>query len=115
MLNALANRAPYAKLAGEVKFGCRAFLPSDLVYVPQFDEFNQNLTVLEQIEMVGALKCRDVKAMRKRLANLLNILGLADKMNVLCRNLTSGELKRVSVGMGMISNPNVLFLDGESL
>lgn len=111
LLNALSNRAPYARLDGEITFGKRAFLPSDLVYVPQFDEFNPNLTVKEQMALVGELKCQDVAAMRKRLSHLLTILGLADKVHVRCANLTSGELKRVSVGMGMISNPNVLFLD----
>jgi ABC-type multidrug transport system ATPase subunit len=111
LLNALSNRTPYARLEGDVKFGNRPFLPSDLVYVPQFDEFNPNLTVLEQIQLVGDLKCADRVSMKRRLANLLSILGLADKMHTSCRELSSGELKRVSVGMGMISNPNVLFLD----
>lgn len=111
LLNALSNRAPYAKLKGEVTFGKRPFLPSDLVYVPQFDEFNGNLSVIEQIQLVGELKCQDAQAMKARLGNLLTILGLADKMNMQCKYLTGGELKRVSVGMGMVSNPNVLFLD----
>ena len=110
LLNALSNRAPYAKLVGDVTFGKRPFTAADLVYVPQFDEFNQNLTVYETIELVGLLKCKDADAMRRRLGNLLSILGLAPKVNTLCKELTSGELKRVSVGMGMISNPNVLFL-----
>ncbi len=111
LLNALSNRAPYARLEGEVMFGQRPFVATDLVYVPQFDEFNGNLTVYEQIEFVGEMKCSDVIEMRHRLNHLLTILGLASKAKVHCRNLTSGELKRVSVGMGMISNPNVLFLD----
>lgn len=92
-------------------FGTRTLTSSDLVYVPQFDEFNNNLTVFEQIEFVGAMKCRDVIGMRKRLGRLLQILGLTDKAHTRCSQLTGGELKRVSVGMGMISNPNVLFAD----
>eukprot|EP01033_Poteriospumella_lacustris_P003037 gene3037-2222_t len=111
LLNALGNRAPYAKIVGEVTFGKRPFTAADLVYVPQFDEFNQNLTVYEQIEFVGAMKCQDKREMRRRLGHLLTILGLADQVHTSCKDLTSGELKRVSVGMGMISNPNVLFLD----
>lgn len=111
LLNALSNRAPFARLEGEVSFGKRPFLPSDLMYVPQFDEFNPNLTVLEQILMVGELKCADRKEMLRRLNRLLGVLGLSDKVNRMCRDLTVGEIKRVSVGMGMISNPNVLFLD----
>jgi ABC-type multidrug transport system ATPase subunit len=49
--------------------------------------------------------------MYTRLKSLIRILDLHLKTNVLCSALTGGELKRVSVGMGMISNPSVLFLD----
>jgi ABC-type multidrug transport system ATPase subunit len=111
LMNALSHRTPFARMEGEVTFGKRKFLPSDLMYVPQFDEFNPNLTVLEQILMVGELKCADRKEMLLRLNSLLSVLGLADKVNLMCRDLTRGEIKRVSVGMGMIANPNVLFLD----
>lgn len=111
LLNALSNRAPYAKVEGDIMFGKRNFTPLDLVYVPQFDEFNQNLTVFEQIDFIGSMKCHNRTEMRERLGHLMVILGLSDKIHTLCKDLTSGELKRVSVGMGMISNPNVLFLD----
>jgi len=111
LLNALSNRAPYAELLGEVTFGKRPFTPADLVYVPQFDEFNQDLTIYEQIEFIGNLKCVDKVDMYKRLDTLIPIIGLSNKVHTLCKHLTSGELKRVSVSIGMIANPNVLFLD----
>ena len=111
LLNALAGRAPYAKVTGDVFFGKRTMLPSDLMYVPQYDEIKGYLTVMEQIEFVGLMKCIDVSAMKERLVELLEVLGLFHKSNILCKDLSGGELKRVSVGMGMISNPNVLFLD----
>lgn len=111
LLNALANRAPYAKVTGAVKFGGSALTSKDLMYVPQFDEIKGFSTVIEQIELVGLMKCNDERAMRKRLVKLLQILGLFEKANVLCKDLSGGELKRLSVGMGMIANPKVLFLD----
>ena len=111
LLNALGNRAPYANVTGEVTFGKRQFTSEDLFFVPQFDEVNSNFTVYEQIEIVGLLKCKDKEAMYVRLDRLLQILGLQKKAKCLCNNLTGGELKRVSVGMGMICNPSVLFLD----
>ena len=111
LLNALGNRAPYADVTGDIKFGRRPFSSADLVFVPQFDEVNANLTVFEQVELVGLMKCVDIPQMRKRLVHLMKILGLSSKMKVLCSELTGGELKRVSVGMGMVANPNVLFLD----
>lgn len=111
LLNALAGRAPYADVTGDISFGNRPLLPSDLMYVPQYDEIKGFSTVMEQIEFVGTMKCTDIPAMKERLLKLLEVLGLFQKANVLCKDLSGGELKRVSVGMGMISNPNVLFLD----
>eukprot|EP01041_Mallomonas_annulata_P005158 gene5158-10306_t len=111
LLNALGNRAPYATLTGKISFGNRTFLPSDLFYVPQFDEFNKILSVKEQINFVGHMQCTDMIAMKKRLEQLIDVLGLRRIADKSCVNLTGGELKRVSVGMGMISNPRVLFLD----
>lgn len=94
-----------------MKFGGSALTSKDLMYVPQFDEIKGFSTVIEQIELVGLMKCNDERAMRKRLVKLLQILGLFEKANVLCKDLSGGELKRLSVGMGMIANPKVLFLD----
>ena len=111
LLNALGNRAPYGIVTGEITFGQRPFVTSDLYFVPQVDEVNSNLTVQEQIELVGLLKCRNRRDMYIRLEIVINVLGLHDKAQRLCRDLTGGELKKVSVGMGMISKPNVLFLD----
>ena len=111
LLNALGNRAPYGIVAGEITFGQRPFVTSDLYFVPQFDEVNDNLTVFEQIELVGSLKCSDIDDMHSRLDVVLRSLGLFEKSDLSCKHLTGGELKKVSVGMGMISNPKVLFLD----
>ena len=111
LLNALGNRAPYGKISGDITYGRKPFSTSDLYFVPQFDEVNNNLTVLEQIELVGLLKCRDKMDMYVRLQIVLRSLGLHEKSKISCRDLTGGELKKVSVGMGMISNPKVLFLD----
>jgi ABC-type multidrug transport system ATPase subunit/ABC-type multidrug transport system permease subunit len=111
LLNALGNRAPYGTVTGEITFGRRDFGPGDLYYVPQFDEVNGTLTVYEQIELVGLLKCSDREDMTRRLGIILLALGLRHKVKMLCRDLSNGELKKVSVGMGMICNPKVLFLD----
>ncbi len=107
----MANRTPYGNITGSVTFANSMFVSADLMYVPQFDELKSYCTVLEQIMFVGMMKCKDVVAMKKRAVKLLQILGLFRKANTLCKDLSGGELKRVSVGMGMISNPKVLFLD----
>jgi ABC-type multidrug transport system ATPase subunit len=111
LLNGLSNRAPYARLVGDVKFGGRPMTAQDLTYVPQFDEVNDVLTVFEHIRLVGMLTCADKPAMLQRAEELLEVLGLTKKRDVQVRNLSGGEIKRLSVGIGLISNPYVLFLD----
>lgn len=111
LLNGLSKRAPYAKLVGDVKFGGRTMTSQDLTYVPQFDEVNDVLTVYEHIRLVGMLTCFDKAAMLQRAEELLEVLGLTKKRNIQVRNLSGGEIKRLSVGIGLISNPYVLFLD----
>ena len=98
LLNALAGRAPYANVTGDVMFGNTPMLPSDLMFVPQYDELKGYSTVLQQMEYVGMMKCKDVKAMKVRLLKLLKILGLFGKTHTLCKDLSGGEQKRLSVG-----------------
>ena len=111
LLNGLANRASYARIEGEVQFAGRAMTSTDLTYVPQFDHINGALTVYEHLTLVGRLTCLDTPAMLKRAELLLNVLGLTEKRDTQVKDLSGGEVKRVSVGIGMISNPYVLFLD----
>ena len=63
------------------------------------------------MELVGLLRWFDVEDMYIHLDVILHTLGMFDKARVYCSELTGGELKKVSVGMGMISRPKVLFLD----
>lgn len=114
LLNALANRAPYARVEGDIRFCGRAVQPSDIMYVPQFDELNPQLTVSEQIELVGRLTCIEQHDMVERVSTLLRVLGLYSKRDIKCGALSGGELKRVSIAIKVIGKPNILFLDEPS-
>jgi ABC-type multidrug transport system ATPase subunit len=113
LLNALARRAKYATVTGEVRFAGRQMTSTDLTYVPQFDQVNEVLTVIEHFRLVGRLTSTDKEATERLADDLVNVLGLEDKRDVQVRELTGGEVKRVSIGIGLISSPSVLFLDGE--
>ena len=112
LLNGMSGRAKYAKVEGNIQFSGRRMTSADLTYVPQFDEINGVFTVFEHLTFIGNLTCEDNADMKKRADHLLSVLGLSEKKHVPIRSLSGGEVKRVSVGIGMISKPNVLFLDG---
>lgn len=114
MISALARRAPFAEIEGEVNFAGRVMTSRDLTYIPQFDAINPTLTVFEHLRLVGELTSANEEEMFARAEKLLEVLGLLEKRDVQVKDLSGGEVKRVSVGVGMISNPHVLFLDGKS-
>jgi ABC-type multidrug transport system ATPase subunit len=52
--------------------------------------------------LVGKLTSTDKKEMHERIMKLIGVLGLTMKQDVLVKNLSGGEVKRVSVGIGMV-------------
>ena len=66
LLNGLSGRAKYARVTGSVRFAGRKMSSADLTYVPQFDEINDVLTVMDHILFVGHLTCIDESDMTTR-------------------------------------------------
>jgi ATP-binding cassette subfamily G (WHITE) protein 2 (SNQ2) len=110
LLNALSGRATYADVGGKVKLGSRPLSTDDLDYVPQFDSLNEAFTVTEILMYMAKLRTVG-KGKRRRVLELINILGLTNKADFFIRDLSGGEKKRVSIGMGLVTQPPALFLD----
>lgn len=112
LLNALSGRAPYAAVQGQVWLNGRPMRQEDLKYVPQFDDLNERFTVRELLTATGQLQApADPAVMRRRVAKLLSILGLNRQADMTSGQLTGGQRKRVSIGLGLVGEPKVLFLD----
>ena len=75
--------------------------------------FSELYTVRELLLYTGRLFSPEAthNELRKRVRNLLNILGLSMQANMRCPDLTGGQRKRVSIGLGLVGEPTVLFLD----
>lgn len=112
LLNALSGRAPYARVRGQVWLNGRGMKQEDLKYVPQFDDLNERFTVRELLWQTGQLqRPASDRDMHRRVIKLLAILGLTRQADMKAGQLTGGQRKRVSIGLGLVGQPTVLFLD----
>lgn len=81
-------------------------------YLTQDDIHQPQLTVQELMEIACELKCEESDVDRERLiTNILTGLNLNHRRANTSKQLSGGERKRLSMGLEMVSNPSIFFLD----
>ncbi|MDB5158847.1 MAG: transporter ATP-binding protein [Mucilaginibacter sp.] len=80
-------------------------------FVPQDFSFYQELSPAENLEFFGAWAGLNKTEIINRTDELLHILGLEDVRNKPVGKFSGGMKRRVNLAIGVIHNPQVLFLD----
>ncbi|MES2425855.1 MAG: ABC transporter ATP-binding protein [Bacteroidota bacterium] len=80
-------------------------------FVPQDFSFYQELSPAENLEFFGAWAGLNKAQIANRTEELLDILGLKDVRNKPVEKFSGGMKRRVNLAIGVIHNPQVLFLD----
>jgi ABC-type multidrug transport system ATPase subunit len=128
LLDILAARKTVGRLTGAVSVN-GAPRGSDFVrmisYVPQEDNFMPAMTVAETCRLHAALKLpRDTPAEQAatRIDDVLCSMGMLHARDtlvggelpggLLLRGLSGGERRRLSVAVGILASPSIVFLDG---
>lgn len=122
-LDLLAGRKTIGSVSGNLLFGHEAptsnFLRRFTGYVEQFDTLVDNLTVYEMLLYTAELKrpmSEPLASKRGAVDVLLQRLALEKCRDTrigstLKRGISGGQAKRTNVGIALITNPRVLFLD----
>jgi lipoprotein-releasing system ATP-binding protein len=91
-----------------------AFRNKSLGFVFQFHNLLPEFSALENIMIPGLIGKRDEQEVRKRGQELLEMLGLGDRMHHKPSELSGGEQQRTAVARAMINSPALILADEPS-
>jgi len=88
-----------------------ARIKATLGLVPQDLALYDRLTALENLRFFGKLYGLDAETLRRRCAEALTVVGLADRQRDLVRTFSGGMKRRLNIAVALVHRPQVLFLD----
>ena len=80
-------------------------------FVPQDLSFYQELSPVENLAFFGAWSGLNHKEIKNKTTELLEVLGLTEVRNKAVHKFSGGMKRRVNLAIGVIHNPQILFLD----
>lgn len=88
------------------------FRSSKIGFIFQFHHLLPEFTALENVSIPAYIA--SAKGVEKRAKELLDILGLSDRLDHKPAQLSGGEQQRVAVARALMNNPSVIFADEPS-
>lgn len=90
------------------------FRNAHIGFVFQFHHLLPEFTALENACIPGMIAGREEKELKSRAKELLDFLGLADRLTHKPAQLSGGEQQRVAVARALINNPSIVLADEPS-
>jgi len=83
-------------------------------FVFQFHHLLPEFTALENISIPGMIAHKDAVTIKKRASELLDFMGLKDRMHHKPNQLSGGEQQRIAVARALVNKPAIVFADEPS-
>jgi ABC-2 type transport system ATP-binding protein len=80
-------------------------------YLPEYPYFYDHLSPEELLHYTGRLFGMGKDDLRRRVDQLLELVGLVDSRHVPLRRFSKGMVQRAGIAQALINNPDVVFLD----
>ena len=80
-------------------------------FVYQFHHLLEDMTILENVLLPNQYNKSEKKFNKDEIYNLLEIVGLSDRLHHLPWKLSGGEKQRAAIVRAIVNKPNFLFLD----
>ena len=90
------------------------FRNNHIGFIFQFHQLLPEFTALENVCIPAFINNISKKEAEKKATELLNFLGLSNRMHHKPNELSGGEQQRVAVARALINNPDVIFADEPS-
>jgi ABC-type multidrug transport system ATPase subunit len=90
------------------------YFKTAIAYVPQKDIVHLALTVFEAFSYAARLRLpadTTRREIEERANRIIDLLGLKERRNTIIGNLSGGQLKRVSLGVELLAEPSLVYLD----
>uniref|UniRef100_A0A8C3L714 ABC transporter domain-containing protein n=1 Tax=Chrysolophus pictus TaxID=9089 RepID=A0A8C3L714_CHRPC len=78
---------------------------------PQFDTQFEVLTVKENLQTFAEIKGIKSKEVEREVQNILELLDISSVQDTQAEKLSGGQKRKLSIGIAMLGNPQVLLLD----
>ena len=118
LLAILSGRNPpdagMVALNGEDLYAHFEALKEDIAVVPQKDVLHDSLAVSKALRYTAELRLPSDTSrdeVETSVSDILNVVGLAKRQDMLIRHLSGGQVKRASLANELVARPSLLFLD----
>jgi ATP-binding cassette subfamily A (ABC1) protein 3 len=78
---------------------------------PQHDVLFENLTPLEHLELFAVFKGAEKTKAKDQVIKMLKDIDLIESKDKVCKNLSAGEKRKLSVGIALIGDSKIVMLD----